>query len=77
LLLKTTAHLIVVAPTAYAKFHALAASGTITLALKEYRSDYLDSGGIVFAATGRGDIDTEVATAAQLRNIPINVPDKP
>ncbi|MAW54259.1 MAG: hypothetical protein CMM69_02170 [Rhodospirillaceae bacterium] len=32
---------------------------------------------MILATTGRDDIDREVATAAQIRNIPVNVPDKP
>lgn len=77
LLLKTTVKLIVVAPTARPEIHALATSGAVTLALREYRPDDLDGVGIIFAATGRDDIDREIATAAQIRNIPVNVPDKP
>jgi len=77
LLLKTTAKLVVVAPTACTEIHGLAAQGTVTLFRREYRLDDLNGVSIVFAATGRDDIDIKVATAAKLRNIPVNVPDKP
>jgi uroporphyrin-III C-methyltransferase / precorrin-2 dehydrogenase / sirohydrochlorin ferrochelatase len=76
-LLAEGARVTVVAPTAIAPIAQLAAEGAIALHERPFADGDVDGAALVFVATGKPEVDAQVARAARGRGIWINVADVP
>ena len=75
LLMKTAAHITVVAPWACDTVLGFAAEKKITLHLRKYQDSDLDNQEVVFVATDDGDVNVEIHDQARARKILVNVVD--
>lgn len=77
LVLKTTAHLTVIAPVTCSEIETLACDQQLTLVDRQFRPSDLDGASLVFATTHDENVDAAIALEARERHIPVNVPDRP
>ena len=77
LLERTSALITVVAPDVAPELLARAASGKLTLAIREFIPADLDGVRLVIVATSRRAVNRWVANLSESRNIPVNVVDDP
>ena len=75
LLLRTSARVVVVAPTLTDALSRAAARGAIEHLAEEFRPEHLDGKRLVIAATNRASINAWIAHHAERRNVPVNVVD--
>lgn len=76
LLLKSGAHIHVLAPDPNDEFQTLAEDGTLTLDRRDFSLTDLTDVKLVISATEDDRIDQAVSAAAKARDIPVNVPDR-
>ena len=77
MLLRAGARVTVVAPHATAALRAWRKSGRIDLIAREFMPDDVSGGALVFAATGRADVDAAVSAAALRADVAVCVVDAP
>ena len=77
LLSRANARIRLIAPRLNAELSDLAASGRVEWRSRGFVPADLDGAALAFGATELDDVDAEVSAAAQLRNVPVNVPDRP
>ena len=75
LLLRAGARVTVVAPQLHEDLGSRAAAGELTHLAESFAPAHLDGAAIAIAATGRKDVNTAVAEACRVRNVPLNVVD--
>ena len=75
LLLKAGARVTVVAPRLHEDLRSRAAAGELTHLAESFVPAHLDGAVIAIAATGLKEVNTTVADAAGVRNVPVNVVD--
>ena len=75
LLLRCGARVTVIAPRLHEDLHERAGRGELTHLPESFLPTHLDGASLAIAATGRKDINTEVAAAARERGVPVNVVD--
>lgn len=76
-LLETEAKVTLIAPVFTGELHNLAASGTVELFEREYRTGDVEGYYLVFACTNNSDINKNVFNDCERMNIMINVVDQP
>lgn len=77
LLVGACAEVTVVAPEACGEIRVLAASGKVHHVLRAFTPADADGADLVFAASGKADVDLAVAGSARSRGIPVNIVDGP
>jgi len=77
LLLKAEAQVIVVSPVLCPGLVEMQMAGDIAWEQAEFRPEHLDQAWLAIAATDDLSVNAAVSTAAQARNIPVNVVDQP
>jgi len=77
LLLKTSAHITVVAETVTEELRELEETNAIWIVLRTFLARDLEGQRLVYAATGDRALDAIVSRAAKARGIPVNVVDAP
>jgi uroporphyrin-III C-methyltransferase/precorrin-2 dehydrogenase/sirohydrochlorin ferrochelatase len=77
LLVAAGAEVSVVAPWACGEITALASASTIRHAPRRFAPADSDGACVIFAASGKADVDAGVAAAARARGIPVNIVDGP
>ncbi len=77
LLLKSGAHVSVVAPQLFDELRKLADAGALRHVEASFDPSHLDAAELVVAATSQRDVNAAVSRAARERRIPVNVVDDP
>ena len=77
LLVRTTARIVVVVEEPNAELRGLEADGRIEVRQRRFQSSDVGAQGLIYAATGDAALDSQVATAARHRRVPVNVVDTP
>lgn len=75
LLVRSGAHVIVVAPQLHEELRNRLAAGELTYLAERFVPAHLDGAAIAIAATGLREVNTAVSEAARERGVPINVVD--
>jgi len=75
LLVRSGAHVIVVAPQLHEELRNRVAAGELTYLAERFVPAHLDGAAIAIAATGLREVNTTVSEAARERGVPINVVD--
>ncbi len=77
LIRKAGAAVTVVAPRTDSEIEELVAQGAVDLRRRPFAPGDVDGKTVVFAATGKPDVDTAVSGEARRRGVPVNVVDRP
>ncbi len=77
LLLQANAKVRVISPDLCANLNSLLAEGSIEHEQREYIDGDLNGCALVYAATNNSEVNRKVSTAAQERQLPVNVVDQP
>ena len=75
LLVRSGAHVVVVAPRLHEELNSRVAAGELTHLAESFIPAHLDGAVIAVAATGLREVNTAVSEAARCRSIPVNVVD--